>query len=969
MRSNSTGRASRQWIRWHSGLLCGALLAIFLAAPGARATSGETRIVAMQSFTRDQGLRSLATNVLLRDRRGVLWVGTDKGLYRYDGREFVPVEDDERAPLRVNDLYQARNGRIWIGAAQGLYVWRDGRVEAVADVPVDDLRRIAGDGAQGVYVRHQHRLVHVGADGRVEPIAWPRALRPGVLTDGPVLWLHDRLWTTCGPQLCTRTADGDQSVWGVAHGVPADQWITFHRDDRGALWVGGMHHLLRLTAGSDRFLVIDSKDPVEVIDNDSQGRVLAGTAGHISRWDGSDWTRFADDRRLQSAQIRDLVFDPSGSVWLATGGRGVLRWRGYGRFQNWLGAQGLDSAPTWAIARDGDGRLWLGNQRHGNLLEPGATRLTPWPSALRRRDWVDAIALLPQGRRMWILFNRGIVVRYDLDTKRAQQVVRNAGWAKFALFDAQGRLWFGTHGSLWRIDDVDAPQPQVRREETGLPEDTRYMGAASATGGGLWFATSRGLLRFRQGRFERMRTVTPMPEGGFADVARTGDGRLWLAPVAGGLYWTHPDRPGALHLHSVNDALLQHSLVYSLAVDRSGQLWVSSADGLDRYDGGDWRRYDRNDGLVWDDMSAHAFHQDRDGSIWFGTSGGVSHLLHPQRRHRVMLRAPSALQVQYGSQRLVPGQSGSWPWSRQALTIALATTSDVHAGAARIEYRLLSGDEEADARAWDTSVSRQLRYAALAPGRYRFQARVADPGLRLLSPTWSFDFVIVPPWWRTGWARAGYVLLALITLLLTWRLRNAQLLRRQRQLERMVADRTAELEADKRELEAARLALQHEASHDALTGLLNRGAVVDILVEALLSMHEDGRPLAVVLFDLDHFKQINDTYGHLTGDAVLVQCAQRLRRLAPDEASLGRYGGEELLAVWPGLSSDGELAPRFATLLEGCYTDGDRQLRATCSIGVAWARHGDDVGTLLRRADAALYRAKRSGRARVERAD
>ena len=329
--------------------------------------------------------------------------------------------------------------------------------------------------------------------------------------------------------------------------------------------------------------------------------------------------------------------------------------------------------------------------------------------------------------------------------------------------------------------------------------------------------------------------------------------------------------------------------------------------------------------------------------------------------------APVVLQATYGATALRPGTRAGLPWSNGALTVTLATPGISHTRSAVIEYRLHEpGDTDSG---WEQSVSRTLRYTALPPGTYRFEARVFDPAWRVRSPLTWFRLTVRPPWWRTRAAWVAYAVLAALVVLLLWRLRNARLLRRQARLEQMVAERTRELEADKRELEAARRALQYEASHDALTGLLNRGAVVEMLVEALVRGADGGRSLAVVLIDLDHFKQVNDTHGHLTGDAVLVQCAQRLRRLAPGEALLGRYGGEELLAVWPGLGSDVDLDARFATLLEGHYTDGDKRLCVTCSVGVAWARHGDDVSSLLRRADEALYRAKKAGRARVERAD
>lgn len=960
---NGTGADGEGCMRRWLGGLCALLACIAVLASSVAIAS--PRLVSMQPFTRAQGLGNLAAHVMLLDHRGVLWVGTDRGLFRFDGSHFVavPFAPDGRAP-QINDLYQARDGRLWIGTPRHVYAWNRGHPKRMADLPVTDLQRMAGDGAGGIYVRHQHRLWHI-AGGAVRAVPWTRALAVGALTDGPLLHTGDGLWTTCGSALCLSTPQGTR-VWGVRDGVPADHWNIFRAAADGGLWVGGDHHLLHLAPGADHFRVTPSADPIDAIALDHQGRVLVARGGHIGRWDGHAWQDFSDDQGLQSAQLRDLAVAPSGAVWVSTEGRGVLRWRGYGQFSNWQRAQGLDSAPTWAIARDADGTLWLGNQRHGNLLKPGAQRLQPWPRALRRHDWTDAIALLPRGRRMWILFNRGSVARYDLDSHRAVSVARDLGWAKFALFDARGRFWFGTHGALFRIDDPAAPHPAVRRLSTGLPGDTNYLGACRGADGGIWLATSHGLLHFAQGRFQRIRPRGTLPAGGLVDVARTADGRLWLASMAQGLYWIRDDGSRSPQLHAVADTLLRRTTLYSLDVDRAGRLWAASDAGVDVRIGARWRRLDRDDGLVWNDLSAGAFLSDADGTVWLGTSGGVSHLLHPDRLGAVHTAAPVLLRASYGGQP-VPMQGGiAVPWSGDALTVEMAATGLTHAGVSRLRYRLLGDDGDS---AWETSESGTVRYAALAPGRYRFQAQWTDPYLRQRSKPVTLALQVAPPWWRTDWARSVYALLALAALVVVWRWRHAHLLRRQGRLEQLVAERTRELEAEKHALEAARRALQHEASHDALTGLLNRGALVEHLVEAIVDSQQAQRPLAVALLDLDHFKRINDTHGHLAGDAVLVQCASRLRALVPEQAVLGRYGGEELVVLWPGLPGDTDLDTLFAPVIDAEYRDGPTRLRVTSSVGVAWARRDDDVGTLLRRADAALYRAKRSGRARVERVD
>ncbi|WP_256058018.1 GGDEF domain-containing protein, partial [Xanthomonas cerealis] len=125
---------------------------------------------------------------------------------------------------------------------------------------------------------------------------------------------------------------------------------------------------------------------------------------------------------------------------------------------------------------------------------------------------------------------------------------------------------------------------------------------------------------------------------------------------------------------------------------------------------------------------------------------------------------------------------------------------------------------------------------------------------------------------------------------------------------------------------------------------------------------------AVAMIDLDHFKRINDTYGHLIGDAVLTKVAKRLNTDLRESDLIGRYGGEELLGVLPGLPIPShERLQRLRVAVCGHpLRVGSQSLAVTTSIGVAWYRPGETLQQLLARADQALYRAKHLGRNRVE---
>lgn len=162
-------------------------------------------------------------------------------------------------------------------------------------------------------------------------------------------------------------------------------------------------------------------------------------------------------------------------------------------------------------------------------------------------------------------------------------------------------------------------------------------------------------------------------------------------------------------------------------------------------------------------------------------------------------------------------------------------------------------------------------------------------------------------------------------------------------------------------------ALQFQATHDPLTRVWNRGGILDFLKKEIARAFRENIPLSVCLMDLDHFKLINDTYGHLIGDAVLQKAASRMADVLREYDSLGRYGGEEFLAVLPNCCAEtaAAVADRIRKSIAGePMTCSPCILPVTISLGVCEWLAGMDITELLRRADAALYQAKAAGRNR-----
>jgi two-component system cell cycle response regulator len=173
------------------------------------------------------------------------------------------------------------------------------------------------------------------------------------------------------------------------------------------------------------------------------------------------------------------------------------------------------------------------------------------------------------------------------------------------------------------------------------------------------------------------------------------------------------------------------------------------------------------------------------------------------------------------------------------------------------------------------------------------------------------------------------------------------------------------------QLIAARESLREQATHDSLTGLNNRAAVFEFLAQELCRQKRHGNSLGIVLVDLDHFKQINDDYGHQVGDQVLRAASEAMQRCARHYDAVGRFGGEEFLVVLPGCDYINALshAERIrAAICQLAVPSGPGQVKITASFGVTVAQPGNDTDAcwLMQAADAALYQAKNNGRNCVE---
>jgi diguanylate cyclase (GGDEF)-like protein len=786
------------------------------------------------------------------------------------------------------------------------------------------------------------------------------------------------LWLSCAGKLCAVSPDGGSvQVWGVAEGVPSDTWDVVIRDHLGRLWARGIKHLICLPRGASHFLSEEGSLTAKsltmrapTLAEDPQGRILTNLTDGIARRSGDDWQTFGAQNDLPRHLAANFLFDRGGSFWFSADGHGLQHWLGYDNWESWKAQNGLSVGTVWGLDQDRSGVMWAATELDVEFLSSLKDNWRPLnlPHSLRQ-----AQALIVDARgHIWIGMATGAVLDYDPATRRTREVAHLKGIYNF-FQDPGGSIWICGTKQLYRLDASDK-YTQLQTAIHGHPfPGGGLLETRAAPNGDLYFMGERGLFQLRSNPAAGLVPVK-LPPGLTlpynSPLAIGKDGTLWLqgesTPVVHLRIRETADGPVASLLERIAVPLVASPSVYQLSIDRRGWLWVGTDRGLDVFNGSQWIGLTTEDGLVWDDTDSDSFHESPDGSVWIGTTGGLARIRHPEE---IFHQDPLDIRVfdaHLGSMPIQTRGVTKIPWTKRgALTMALGVSNPARASLVHYRYRLEGSDNE-----WQETAEPLVRYAGLPPGKYRLAVMVIDARRHQQSAPVYIDFRLLPPWWRTTWFLSGLAvtIAALVGLASWWRV--SALIAQQQRLEELVRERTCQLELEKKELIEARMALVEQASRDGLTGLLNRSAIFEILNNEIQYASEKNTALAIVLADLDHFKRINDTYGHQIGDAVLRECARRFRQATRPTDYVGRYGGEELLLILPGLSPDNSmerLESLRATIAHELFDCEGIGLPVTCSFGVAWLdEHSAGIKPLIALADQALYVAKTRGRNRVE---
>lgn len=412
--------------------------------------------------------------------------------------------------------------------------------------------------------------------------------------------------------------------------------------------------------------------------------------------------------------------------------------------------------------------------------------------------------------------------------------------------------------------------------------------------------------------------------------------------------------------------------LFQVVPDNQGYLWLSSNRGMIRINKAEAEEviegrkqkiavttFGESDGMVSAQAnggSMPAATRDGDGGIWIATARGAV-MVHPERLAEFSKTRLTAVVESVESNTTPINNDYTFPAGTTRIRINYSGLGYVLPERIRYRTRLEGFDPQ-----WiDRENNTTAEYTNLPPGNYRFNVSASYPGEGWNGADTVINLRINPFFWQRPLFQTLLVMLLLfaVFMLFRWRLRQAH--RNEERLRMLIAAKTLALQEQAEEFE-------RQAKEDQLTKLANRRVFDKQLMQGFDDAREQDYPLTLAIFDLDHFKQINDRWSHVVGDQVLQSIGDMLRSTQQEAILSARWGGEEFTLLFPRMPIAQAAAvceSLRVTLSQTDYRHIAEGLQVTASFGLSESSSASDSNELMKQADHALYIAKQTGRNKV----
>jgi signal transduction histidine kinase/ligand-binding sensor domain-containing protein len=791
---------------------------------------------------------------ITEDKDGYLWIATRLGgLNQYDPRteKFVHyLHDDSNSRSlsdnHVNVVNLDKNNNLWVGTMNGLDLF-DRQTKTFKHYVYNPYQQ---EGISGKYIT----AIYQDSRGRF----WVGTAAGG-------LNLFDPSNNTFTPY---QNNPNDRNT------ISNDSVTTIIEDNRSTLWVGTREGLNKFQPDSgnfERFMHSDT-DPQTISSNsvsslyvDSTGNLWIATTMGLDRLSrvGKRFTHYQNDptfsKSLSNNYVLSIYEDRGGVLWFGTWGGGVNKYdRQRDHFAYYRNdpkdKNSLSENLILSIYQDTEGYVWIGTASAGlNRFTRSTNQVIRYQADPSRTNSISSNEVLSiaedQDGLLWFGTANGLdsfdrksftFKHYKWKTEQPGSLSSNRVYKVYV--DSNNNVWVGTPSGL-DLFNRETETFTHYRPETGNPNSlsgTRVNSILEDNQGNIWAGTfENGLNKFNRetGQFTRYRfdpkNKETISNDSILSIYQDTEGNIWIGTGGGGLNLYHPDTDTFTYYLEKDG--LPNGVVYGILEDTGGYLWLSTNFGISRFDSktGTFRNFDAGDGLQSNEFNSGAYARGRNGELYFGGIEGLTVFYPSNIEESPYLPQVTLTSLTQDDNPVTTNSSVETTkdvilqWPQNSLEFEFAALSYNQPGKNQYAYKLEGFDPS-----WHLiGTKRDGRYTNLPGGEYTLLLKGSNSdGIWNQNPV-HINVTVIPPFWQTMWFRLLMSLVAVVAVAGGVRLRTKTMQDRNRQLERVVRERTSALEKRNLEIEAL-----YEADERILRNVsLNQvfQTLVDVAVDML----------------------------------------------------------------------------------------------------------------------------------------
>jgi len=923
------------------------------------------------------------TKVIARDSTGALWLGTNEGLVSLnpDTRRFKPYKLLSDQKLSVVAIAMDKAGKspdAWVGTNKGVFKFNTLTFKAEHFLK----KQMAADTGMRIFnvIKADNGTVWVG-------------------TNRGLLY----------------KSQGEQKFYNFDLSATLTSSLRISallQDTHGDIWVGtprdGVILINSKLIVSQPVIPKFSQEWIYSIAEVSPGVVWLGSYGQgviEMNAKGNNPVRIQHNRLMESSLGHDEIWQiytaNNGMIWLGTS-KGLSLYNSRqtsikSLFGDTGRNNGISDANVNSLLEDHQGRVWLGLREKGiDIIDPKIGRIDhvavkpQSPEHALPGGAIETMKLQASGD-IYIGSNWGVYRHSQSKLNRVKLNGRDVDKYTGTLEIIDDTLWAGGTDGLWQLG-INSEDKRVVNSLSAFStkfSDNRISAISKTPNEELIIGTWNGIHwinkagELTSSSVKNNTSALPGINSYISSLFYDHDERLWVATEGAGIYVAQAKNHAGNFIQITKEQGLSSNIVRAMQLDDEGRVWVSSNAGIDVIDRKSLSVQSilPQEGALLAPYFRQAALKTSAGEIVFGGSGGIT-VIDPNLWQVSPAFFPLTVVSTHVGNNVyfepLLGVNEDQPVviepEQNNITVEFVTLDYVAVSAISYRYRLLGLSEQ-----WQLSNS-QYRVAAfttLPPGSYKLEIQNTNRLGDWNSDSHFMYIKVLPHWYQTFWTKLIGLFLVIVLALLIIRIRTESLKKRQLSLEEQVRQRTLSLQKVTEELDRMSVT-------DPLTGMNNRRFLErNMPAESALVIRRyqdfngkykriDDADLVFFLIDIDHFKKINDEYGHKAGDAVLIEVTKRLRQVARESDFLVRWGGEEFLLVVreTSLPLARTLADRLCQQFKGeqFKINETTKISITCSVGFSpfpfYCNQPETVSWLecIDIADKALYTAKNSGR-------